>query len=202
MVVNLKYYEPGKGIDLSEFKVMSVKSIALPRDNVMGLYGDTFFSPYAFFGQGSNFPFFNGANGGTGGGNWVGSWVSFHNIVEFLNMSREMCGNNPDYEFDKNTHYFRLMPEPRGGALGKCILLTCNVEPPLEDYLSDEFFTQLCLAESKMLLGTVRKKFQNVSLPGGGTLDTSVYDEGKELKDRLMEEIIKCESRGSFFIAN
>ena len=103
LVVNLDYYEPGKGIDLSEFKIMSVKSVALPRDNVMGLYGDTFFSPYAFFGQGSNFPFLNGANGGTSGGNWVGSWVSFHNIVEFLNMSREMCGNNPDYVFDKNT---------------------------------------------------------------------------------------------------
>ena len=36
LILNLKYYEPGKGIDLHEFKVMSVKQISLPRDNIMG----------------------------------------------------------------------------------------------------------------------------------------------------------------------
>lgn len=52
LTVNLKYYKPGQGVDLSEFNIMSVKSMSVPRDNIMGQYGDMFFGPYSFFGQG------------------------------------------------------------------------------------------------------------------------------------------------------
>jgi len=47
-----------------------------------------------------------------------------------------------------------------------------------------------------MLLGTVRKKFANVQLPGGGQVDTTIGDEGKADWDKLMEDIIKDEGKG------
>jgi hypothetical protein len=37
--------------------------------------------------------------------------------------------------------------------------LTCNVEPPIEDFYGNEWVRRLVLAEAKILLGTVRKKF-------------------------------------------
>lgn len=193
LAVNMGYYEHGVGIDLTEFKIMSVKNISLPRDNVMGMYGDMFFSPYAYFGQGQNFPFFN--NNGFSG-NWVGSWVTYHGITEFFNLTKEMCGNNPDFEYDKTTKRLKLMPEPRGGLLRQCILLTCQCEPPMSEYFGEQYCRQMCLAEAKIMLGTIRKKFQNITLVGGGQVDTSIGDEGQQERDRLVEQLQKTESKG------
>ena len=72
-VVNLQYYKPGVGIDLSELKIASIKQISFQKDNVLHGYGDLFFSPYAAFGQGVGSPMF-GMGGQT---NFVGSWVTF-----------------------------------------------------------------------------------------------------------------------------
>lgn len=168
---------------------------------MMGAYGDMFFSPYAFFGQGAQMPFFNGNAAGPSG-NWVGAWTSFQACQEFFQLSREMTGNNPDFQYDRNTKRLILMPEPRGGISNQCILAVCNVEPPISDYLSEDYCRRLALAEAKILLGTVRSKFQNVPLPGGGSLDTSVGDQGRDEKEKLLEDLIKSESKGQFFIAN
>ena len=197
LLLNLKYYEPGKGIDLHEFKVMSVKQISLPRDNIMGQYGDMFFGPYAFFGQGTGFPFFQ-----NGMGNYVGAWTTYHAISEFFNLSKEMMGNNPDFFYDKITQRLKLMPEPRPGMFGNCILATCNCEPPMEEYFGNEFCRRLILAEAKILLGTVRKKFSGINLVGGGQIDTSIGDEGREEKQAALEDLIKSESRGQFFVVS
>lgn len=196
LTLNLKYYEPGKGIDLSDFKVMSVKELALPRDNVMGMYGDMFFGPYAFFGQGTGFPFFN-----AGAGNYVGAWTTYQCMTEFFQLTKEMCGNNPDFVYDKYTKRLRLMPEPHQGG-NQCILITCNVEPPIEEYYGNEYCRRLILAECKILLGTIRKKFQGVNLTGGGQIDTSIGDEGREEKQQAMEDLIKTESKGWFAVFN
>lgn len=49
--VNLKFYEHGRGIDLTEFNIQSVKDIALQRDNIFGFQNDMFFGAYALMGQ-------------------------------------------------------------------------------------------------------------------------------------------------------
>jgi hypothetical protein len=51
------------------------------------------------------------------------------------------------------------MPEPKCNRSDNFILLTCNQEPPIEDYYGNEYVRRLVLAEAKILLGTVRKKF-------------------------------------------
>jgi hypothetical protein len=55
---------------------------------------------------------------------------------------------------------------------------------------------RILLAKCKMLLGTIRKKFQGTALPGGGTIDTSIGDEGKEELNAALEDLIKSESCG------
>ena len=194
LVLNLKHYEPGRGIDLAEFKVMSVKSISLPRDNVMGQYGDMFFGPYSFFGQGTGFPFFQ-----NGMGSYVGAWTTYHAIFEFFNLSKEMMGNNPDFFYDKVTQRLTLMPEPRNCRDGQCVLATCNCEPPIEEYFGSEYCRRLILAEAKILLGTIRKKFGSINLVGGGQIDTSIGDEGREEKQAALEDLQKSESKGQYF---
>ena len=38
----------------------------------------------------------------------------------------------------------------------------------MEDYYGNEFVRRLVLAEAKILLGTIRKKFSSIQLIGGG----------------------------------
>lgn len=50
LMLNLKFYKPGVGIDLTDFNVMSVKDIGFQKSNIFGVGMDMFFSPYAAFG--------------------------------------------------------------------------------------------------------------------------------------------------------
>ena len=125
-------------------------------------------------------------------------WTLWHNAHEFFDLSKKMCGSNPDYYFDKVTQHLRLMPEPRYKG-DRYILLIVNAELPIEEYYGNDTVLRLALAEAKMLVGTIRKKFQGTALLGGGTLDTEIYNEGKEEKDKIMETLIATESKGQCF---
>ena len=77
------------------------------------------------------------------------------------------------------------------------ILITCEVEPPPEELYGNEYVKRLFLALMKIQLGIVRKKFSSVQLIGGGTIDTSIGDEGKEEFDKAMEDLRTTESFGN-----
>ena len=192
--VNLKYYKPGEGLDLHEFKIMSVKDIATQHDAIFGNQPDMFFGMYAYMGQGQGSPMY-----GMGNANPVGMWTLYHNAHEFYDLSRKMTGSAPDWEWNKITQHLRLMPEPHTHGHDRFILLTVNAEPPIEEYYGNDTVLHLALAEAKMLVGTVRKKFQGTALLGGGTLDTEIYNEGKEERDKILEELISRESKAQCF---
>lgn len=196
LVINLEKYESDVGINLSEFNIASVKDLSFPRDNAFQMNGDLFWGAYAFLGQGGGYPFFN-SNGTT----FTGSWVTWHNVNEFFELSKRMTGSNPDFQYDKTTKYLRLMPEPKH-INNKChfVLATCQVEPPVEELYGNEYVKRLTLAYAKILLGTVRKKFSGTQLIGGGTIDTTIGDEGKEELNTIMEDIIKSESIGQTWV--
>ena len=114
-------------------------------------------------------------------------------------MAERMMGTNPDFTYSKITKILKLMPEPRATNLNQNILLTCNKELPIEQYYGNDYCIRLALAHAKVLLGIIRRKFSNVQLPGGGSLDTQIGDEGKQELEKLQDEIIQCQSKGQFF---
>lgn len=62
---------------------------------------------------------------------------------------------------------------------------------PSLDLWDDELLFQLALAQCKMTWGNILKKFGQVVLPGGVTLDgQKMYDEGKSEFDRASESMI------------
>ena len=196
LAVNLKFYVPGKGLDLHGFNISSVKEISTPRDNLMGQGMDMFFSPYAFFGQGMGSTPLFGMNGTSA----VGSWVLYHNMHEWFELSRRMCGSNPDFQYDKFTQHLTLFPEPPANGANRVLLLTCQVIPSLQQLYGDSYVKRLFLANLKIQLGIVRKKFSNVQLIGGGQIDTTIGDEGKEELNAIIENIIKDESKGQTWV--
>ena len=66
----------------------------------------------------------------------------------------------------------------------------------MEDYYGNEYVRRLVLAEAKILLGTIRKKFSSIQLIGGGQIDTTIGDEGREEKQQILENLQKDESQG------
>ena len=196
LIVNTKFYKKCIGINLAPYRIMSIKDISFQRDNQFGFTGsDMFFGPYAYFGQGVGSPLFN-----MGCQNSVGTWTTYHMIHEWFDLAKRMLGSNPDWQYNKSTKILKIMPEPVTNK-DSFILLTCNQEPPIEEYYGNEYCRRLILAECKILLGTIRKKFQGINLIGGGTIDTSIGDEGKEEKDKAMQELIISEAKGqSFYI--
>jgi hypothetical protein len=194
LLVNLAHYIPGKGLDLKKFNISSVKDISFQRDNAFLMNGDLFWGPYAFLGQGGGYPFFN-----SNGTNFTGSWVTWHAVNEFFELSKRMTGSNPDFQYHKETKLLQLMPEPSAGKT-QVALLTCQVEPPLKELYGNEYVKRLTLAYAKILLGTVRKKFSGTQLIGGGQIDTTIGDEGRDELNKIMEDIIKDESIGQTWV--
>lgn len=192
LTYNTKFYKPGIGADLSEWNVLTVRDIAFPRDSILGLTNsDIFFGPQAWFMGNGGYPFFGSR------GNFAGSFTTYHNLHEFFDLTKRMTGNMPDWQFYKDTQTLKLMPEPEGaGKNDRWILLTCQCVPPMSELYGNEYVKRLALAYAKMLLGTIRKKFASVQLIGGGQIDTTIGDEGKEELNQLLENIQKDEGMG------
>lgn len=199
IIANLRHYKPGEGLDLSRWNVTYVKEIATRKDSMWGLgNNDILFGWPAFMnGQFGGMPYFGSSNSYSN--NWVGGFVTFHNFHEFAELSRRMAGSNPDWEYDKFTKKLKLFPEPRMHEKDEPILLTAECEPSIEELYTEEYFRRLVLANCKILLGNIRKKFSSVQLVGGGQIDTSIGDEGREELNQIKETILQDTNFGQEF---
>lgn len=215
LLLDLNWYEHGKGLDTSRWRITSVKDISTTRDTLYGVaMSDPFFGFNAWLngGNGAGWGFAGGILGGGGvgnvngfGWNWGGAFVSYQCAQEFLQLAHKMTGMNPDFSFDRLHQRLFIYPEPRrcGGPLGakrhRWILLTCEVEPTPEELYGNNYLKRIVLAKAKILLGTIRSKFQNVQLVGGGSIDTSIKEEGQAELDKILEEIRQDEGNGNLW---
>lgn len=130
------------------------------------------------------------------------SFVTMECALEFIELARRMLYPKPDWTFDNKSGMLKLYPAPncheRGHFSGWAVA-TVEVEPKLEELYSEDIVKRLTLAYAKVLLGTIRSKYSNVSLPAGGTIDSSMKQEGEqEIKDAI--DLIKTrEGYGSIF---
>lgn len=198
IVVPLKGYSREHGLDLHEYNIADIHDISFKRDALLQRWGcDIFFGPYgmmnSYAGAGI-FPGFNGCGISNQG------WVSLHNLHENLEMINRLTGSAPQWRYFKSTKSLKIIPEPKGHIKDSdVILITCEVEPPPEELFGNEYVKRLFLAYLKIQLGIVRKKFASVQLIGGGQIDTSIGDEGKEELDKCMEDIRAAESMGQIW---
>lgn len=200
LMVDANNYEKNKGIDLSQWNVTTVKDMVTTRDAMYGIGSSDFFFgwPAMLNGQYGGGPFFGSTYGNYL--NWSGGFVTYHNFIEFTELARRMTGSNPDFRYERNTKRLLIFPEPyKRFKHHNWILLTVEVEPQIEELLGNEYVKRIVLAYAKILLGTIRKKFSSVQLVGGGQIDTSIGDEGKEELNQIIENIRQDEAKGNFF---
>lgn len=193
-----RYNRERNEVNLQDKNIADIHDIAFDRDTLLyGFGNDLFFGTGAMlqsYAGAGVFPFFNNV------GTTNGSWIGLHNLHENLEMINRMTGSCPQYRYYKSTKTLKITPEPRIVEGKKnLILITCELEPPPEELYGNEYVKRLFLALLKIQLGVVRKKFGSVQLPGGGTIDTDIGQEGKEEFDKAMEELRSSESFGNIF---
>jgi len=76
----------------------------------------------------------------------MGNWVTWHAVSEFFDLTKKMTGSNPDFQYDKDTGFMKLMPEPRCKSGNHMMLLTCQCVPPYEVLYGNEYVKRLSLA--------------------------------------------------------
>lgn len=195
-------YVPGVGIDLSKENVVQVCEVQYGLD---------------FSNWGTMLPWMinRTSSGAWGSGNLAGSFITFHNFVEFKKMASRLMSSEPDFQYNKVSKRLVLIPEPQnyGGMVqegpppfhselyphedltradfrrGIPMVLEVECLPPLEELYQEEYVRKLALAECMILLGQIRGKFEGINLPGGGSVSKEIGAEGKEMKDKLMESL-------------
>lgn len=118
-------------------------------------------------------------------GNYGFDLISWYTLKNWLDVREKILAIKRDVMFNDRTQKLILIPEPTPGqtfygAVG------CYVEKPLRDVVKEVWVYQYSLALTKIAIARVRGKFANVTLFGGGTLNSAdLLAEGREEKAAL-----------------
>ena len=114
-----------------------------------------------------------------------------------MNMWRKdrdkLLATKHSWNFDPHTQYFTLSPQPRKDRERFFGVLHCYVEQPLRDVIKSPWVWRYALALCKIIIGTVRSKWGDVQLLGGGVISGNTLlqageTEKKELEQQLIEK--------------
>lgn len=123
-------------------------------------------------------------------GNYGFDLISWYILKQWLETRSKMLAIQRTFRFNERTQHVVLFPEPKPGETFYGVF-GAYVEKPIRDVIKEPWVFQYALALTKLVIGRVRGKFGNTSLFGGGTLDTSLLQEGKEEKKALEEMLLK-----------
>ena len=123
------------------------------------------------------------------------SWYALH---EWRNLYEKMLAVKRGWNFNKDTQYLTLTPQPKMGERFFGIV-ECWVQKPLKDVLKEPWIFDYALAICKQILGRVRSKWgDSVSMLGGGSLSgNALAQEGIQAQKDLMQELIKNQAYGA-----
>jgi hypothetical protein len=127
-------------------------------------------------------------------GNYGFDLVSWYALKEWLDTREKVLATRRDLKFDERTQYMQMYPQP--GSTIFYGVIGCYLERPIRDLIKEQWVYEYALALSKIVIGRVRGKFNNVSLLGGGTLNYDLLAEGLEDKRQLEEKLLTGASAG------
>ena len=123
------------------------------------------------------------------------TWYALH---EWRNTYEKLLATKRGWNFNKDTQYLTLTPQPRMGERFFGIV-ECWVEKPLKDVLKEPWVFDYALALVKEMLGRVRSKWgDSVQMLGGGSLTgNALAQEGVNKQKELLDELIKNQAYGA-----
>ena len=132
------------------------------------------------------------------------SFVTFELVKQYMDMVDIYAGKGFDFNFNDRTKILKLIPDPNlawaTSASSMSVLVGVYLVRPETQIYGEHWVKNMAVAQAKILLGTIRKKFSTVQLIGGGTVDASIGDEGIKERDELVANLQSTEAPVISFI--
>ena len=126
-------------------------------------------------------------------GNYGFDLVSWYTLKNWLETREKMLATKRSYAFDERTQLLRMFPQPNASSSNIRFygVVSCYVERPIRDILKELWVYQYSLALTKMAVANIRGKYGNVTLFGGGSLNSSEFmSQGLSEKAALEEQLM------------
>ena len=127
-------------------------------------------------------------------GNYGFDLVSWYTLKEWIDTREKVLGLRRDIKFDPRSQYLQMYPEP--GSDRFYGVISCYLERAIRDVVMEQWVYEYAMALSMITIGRVRGKFGDVSLLGGGALNSGLLDEGLEKKAELETRLLEGASPG------
>ncbi len=111
--------------------------------------------------------------------------ISWYTVKEWLDLREKILTIKHQYVFNPHTQYLRLYPEPNIPTVRTYGIVSCYLEKKIQDMIYEPWIYQYTLALCKIVLARIRGKYEGTALFGGGSLDTSMLQEGLTEKEKL-----------------
>ena len=132
-------------------------------------------------------------------GNYGFDLVSWYTLKNWLETREKMLATKRSYSFDERTQILRMYPQPNASSSNVRFygVVSCYVERPIRDLLKELWVYQYTLALTKMAVANIRGKYGNVTLFGGGSLNsTDLMTQGLQEKEKLEQQLMTGSAPG------
>ena len=132
-------------------------------------------------------------------GNYGFDLISWYTLKNWLETREKMLATKRSYSFDERTQILRMYPQPNASSSNVRFygVVSCYVERPIRDILKELWVYQYSLALTKMAVANIRGKYGNVTLFGGGSLNsTDLMTQGLAEKAALEEQLMTGSAPG------
>ena len=126
-------------------------------------------------------------------GNYGFDLISWYTLKNWLETREKMLATKRSYTFDERTQILRMYPQPNASSSNVRFygVVSCYVERPIRDLLKELWVYQYSLALTKMAVANIRGKYGNVTLFGGGSLNSSdLMTQGLAEKEKLETQLM------------
>ena len=127
-------------------------------------------------------------------GNYGFDLVSWYTMKEWMDTREKVLGLKKDLVFDSRSQYLKIYPQPKTERYYGVI--ACYLERPIRDVIKEQWVYEYAQALSMITVGRVRGKFGQVSLLGGGALNSDLLQEGVQKKADLEAKLLEGASAG------
>lgn len=112
-------------------------------------------------------------------------------LDEWLSVRNKVLALEKSWNFNPDTQYFTITPQPKPYAPYTAII-EAYVEKPLKNIITDPWVFQYALAIVKIMIGNIRGKWGDVQLLGGGVISGNRFSqEGQQEKEKLEQMLIE-----------
>lgn len=123
--------------------------------------------------------------------------ADYYKSLSSLSDANKLTGKELTYEYYNNTLFLQSF-------LDGVISVKCVIEPRLEDIPDSHtsLFTDLVQGYLKQILGEIRRKYNNIQVPGGeiSLNGEALVSEGKEEVTAVVEKFNRMQSPGFFVV--